>query len=164
MSGEFTHYDWNVAAPRKEHRLWQPTSQSPKHETNTHRAASHRGLSGRRETLSETLSQGSQRRCRQALVLLQSLEHCKCVQVSYIQVSQAVQRKITHLPMQEMQLQSLGWEDPLQKEMATHSSVLARETPWTEEPGWLWFMGSQKSQTQLNNILDAQMSLIHNVK
>ena len=34
-----------------------------------------------------------------------------------------------------MQIQSLGWEDPLEKEMATHSSILAWEIPWTEEPG-----------------------------
>ena len=39
---------------------------------------------------------------------------------------------------------SLGWEDPLEKEMATHSSLLAWEIPWTEEPGELESMGSQK--------------------
>ena len=39
--------------------------------------------------------------------------------------------------MQEMQVQSLGWEDPLKKEMAPHSSILAWEIPWTEEPGGL---------------------------
>ena len=37
--------------------------------------------------------------------------------------------------MQEMQVRSLGWEDPLGEEMATHSGVLAWEIPWTEEPG-----------------------------
>ena len=42
--------------------------------------------------------------------------------------------------MQEMQVQSLGWEDPLEKEMATLSSVLAWEIPWTEEPGGLQSM------------------------
>ena len=36
-----------------------------------------------------------------------------------------------------------GWEDPLEKEMATHSSILARKIPWTEEPGGLQSMGSQ---------------------
>ena len=46
--------------------------------------------------------------------------------------------------MQEMQFLSLGREDPLEKEMATHSSILAWETPWTEEPGRLQFMGSQR--------------------
>ena len=43
----------------------------------------------------------------------------------------------------------LGWEDPLEKEMATHSSILAWEIPWTEEPGGLQSMGSQKSWTRL---------------
>ena len=44
-----------------------------------------------------------------------------------------------------------GSEDPLEKEMATHSSVLAWEIPWTEEPGRLQPMGFQKSWTQLSN-------------
>ena len=39
--------------------------------------------------------------------------------------------------VQETSVQSLGWEDPLEKEMATHSSILAWETPWTEKPGGL---------------------------
>ena len=43
--------------------------------------------------------------------------------------------------MQEMQLQSLGQEDPLGKEMAIHSSILAQEIPWTEEPGGLQSIG-----------------------
>ena len=46
---------------------------------------------------------------------------------------------------QETQVQSLGWEDPLQKEMATHSSILAWGIPWTEETGGLQSLGSQKS-------------------
>ena len=49
----------------------------------------------------------------------------------------------------EMWVQSLGWEDPLEKGMATHSSILAWRIPWTEEPGGLQSMESQKSQTQL---------------
>ena len=44
-----------------------------------------------------------------------------------------------------------GLEDPLEKEVATHSSILAWEIPWTEEPGGLWPMGLQRSQTQLSN-------------
>ena len=47
------------------------------------------------------------------------------------------------LPMQETWVLSLSWEDPLEKEMATHSSVFAWEIPWTEEPGRLQSMGSQ---------------------
>ena len=46
--------------------------------------------------------------------------------------------------MQETWVQSLGWEDPLEKKMATHSSILAWEIPWMEEPGWLQSMGSQR--------------------
>ena len=46
--------------------------------------------------------------------------------------------------MQEMWVQSLGQKDPLEKEMATHSRILAWEIPWTEEPGKLQFMGSQR--------------------
>ena len=52
--------------------------------------------------------------------------------------------------MWETQVQSLGWENSLEKEMATHSSTLARKIPWMEEPGRLQSMGSQ-SQIQLNN-------------
>ena len=47
--------------------------------------------------------------------------------------------------MQETQVQSLGQQDLLEKEMATHSNMLAWEIPWTKEPGGLQFMGSQKS-------------------
>ena len=47
--------------------------------------------------------------------------------------------------MEETRIQFLGWEDPLEKEMATHPSILAQEILWTEEPGWLQFMGSQES-------------------
>ena len=47
--------------------------------------------------------------------------------------------------MQETQVRSLGQEDPLEKETATHSSILAWEIPWTEEPGGLQSMGSQRT-------------------
>ena len=46
--------------------------------------------------------------------------------------------------MQETQVQFLGREDPLEKDMATHSSILAWEIPWTEEPGRIQSMGSQR--------------------
>ena len=52
--------------------------------------------------------------------------------------------------MKETWVQSLGWKDPLEKEMATHSRILAWKIQWIEEPGGLQFMGSQ-SQTQLSN-------------
>ena len=52
---------------------------------------------------------------------------------------------VKNLPaVQETQVRSLGWEDPLEKGMATHSSVLAWRTPWTEEPSGLQSMWSQR--------------------
>ena len=52
---------------------------------------------------------------------------------------------VKNLPaMQETQIQALGQEDPLEKEMATHSSIPAWRIPWTEEPGGLQSMGSQR--------------------
>ena len=53
--------------------------------------------------------------------------------------------------MQETWVQSLGWEDPLENEMSIHSSILAWEIPWTDEPGRLQSTGSHKSQIQLSN-------------
>ena len=55
------------------------------------------------------------------------------------------------LPIQEMWIQFLDQEDPLKKGMASHSCILAWEIPWTEEPGGLKSMGSQKDQTQLTD-------------
>ena len=52
---------------------------------------------------------------------------------------------VKRLPaIQETQVQSLGWEDPLEKEMATHCSTLAWTVPWTEDPGRLQSTGSQR--------------------
>ena len=54
-------------------------------------------------------------------------------------------KKKKNLPaMQETRVQSLDWEDPLEKEIATHFSILAWEIPWTEELGGLQSMGSQR--------------------
>ena len=54
-------------------------------------------------------------------------------------------QRLKHLPaMWETWVQSLGWEDPLEKEMATHSSTLAWKISWTEEPCRLQSMGSQR--------------------
>ena len=59
---------------------------------------------------------------------------------------------VKNLPaMQETWVRSLSEEDPLKKEMATHSSILAWEIPWMEESGRLQSLGSQKSRTQLSN-------------
>ena len=55
---------------------------------------------------------------------------------------------VKNLPvMQEAWVQSLGWEDPLEKGMATHSSSLAWRIPWTEEPGGLQSMRTKESDT-----------------
>ena len=56
-----------------------------------------------------------------------------------------IAQSVKNLPaVQETQVQSLGWEDPLEKEMTTHSSILAWKISWTEEPGGLQSMGSQR--------------------
>ena len=57
---------------------------------------------------------------------------------------------VKNLPAkQEMQVWSLGWEDPLKREMATHSSIIAWRLPWTEEAGGLQSMGSQRVRHNL---------------
>ena len=59
-----------------------------------------------------------------------------------------VAQTVKNLPaMQETQVQSLSWEDPLEKGLATHSSILAGRIPWTEEPGRLQSMESQEADT-----------------
>ena len=59
---------------------------------------------------------------------------------------------VKNLPAnQEAQVGYAGWESPLEKGMATRSSILAWEIPWVEEPGGLQYMGSQKSWTQLSD-------------
>ena len=55
-----------------------------------------------------------------------------------------VTQMVKNLPaVGKIQVQSLGWEDSLEKEMATHANILAWEIPWTDEPGGLQCMGSQ---------------------
>ena len=57
-------------------------------------------------------------------------------------------QRIKRLPaMRETRVQSLGWEDSLEEETATHSSILAWKIPWTEEPGGLQSTGSEESDT-----------------
>ena len=68
---------------------------------------------------------------------------------SYIWASLLAQMLESPPPMQETQVWSLGWNDPLEKEMAIYSSILAWEIPQTEEP--VQSTGSQKSQTQLRD-------------
>ena len=64
---------------------------------------------------------------------------------SDIQLGASLVAQMKHLPaMRETQVWSLGWEDPLEKEMATHSTILAWKIPWTEESGRLQSMRSQR--------------------
>ena len=63
-----------------------------------------------------------------------------------------VAQTVKNLPaMQEAWVRSLGWEDPLEEGMATHSNILASRIPWTEEPGGLQAMRVTKSRTQLSD-------------
>ena len=65
--------------------------------------------------------------------------------VPHVLWASLVAQRIKHLPtVQEAQVRSLGWEDPLEKEMAIHSSTIAWKIPWTEEPGRLQSMGLQR--------------------
>ena len=62
-----------------------------------------------------------------------------------------VAQTVKNLPaMQETQVQSLSWDDPLERGMCTHSSILALEIPWTEEPGKLQSVGSQTQTTEVS--------------
>ena len=64
--------------------------------------------------------------------------------ICHLVIASLVAQMVKHLPaMQETWVRSLGWEDPLEKEMATHSSTLAWKIPWMKEPGRLQSMGSQ---------------------
>ena len=66
-------------------------------------------------------------------------------QHTFVLGSSLVAQTVKHLPtVRETWVQSLGWEDPLEKEMANHSRTLAWKTPWTEEPGRLQSMRSQR--------------------
>ena len=72
-----------------------------------------------------------------------------------------VTQRIKRLPaMQETRVRSLGWEDPLEKEMATHSSTPAWRIPWTEEPGGLQSTGLQ-SRTRLSDFTSLYFTSLH---
>ena len=73
------------------------------------------------------------------------------IQIICMKGDSLVAQMVRNLPAtQETQIQSLGWEDPLEKGMATHSSILAWRIPWTEEPGGLQSIGLQRA-TLLSN-------------
>ena len=69
-----------------------------------------------------------------------------------IDLTSLVAQMVKHLPtMWETRVQSLGWEDLLEKEIATHSSILAWKIPWMEEPGRLQSTGLQRVQPRLSD-------------
>ena len=72
-------------------------------------------------------------------------------------MAQTVKRLPT---MREAQVQSLGWEDLLEKEMATHSSILAWKIPWMEEPGRATVHGVAKSRTRLSDLTFLFLSFV----
>ena len=70
--------------------------------------------------------------------------HDLCIQQIIMETS-LVAQMVKHLPgMWETRVRPLGWDDPLEKEMATHSSILASKIPWTETPGRLQSLGLQR--------------------
>ena len=75
------------------------------------------------------------------------------IQIYYRKQASLVAQMEKNLPaMQETWVWSLGWEDPLEKEMATHSSIPAWGIPWTEEPGGLQSMESQRGHAWVTNM------------
>ena len=79
------------------------------------------------------------------LVSAKLVQQSVLVILIYVYMASLMAQLVKSLPaMRETWVQSLGREDPLEKEMATHSSILACRTPWTEEPGGLQSMGSQR--------------------
>ena len=76
----------------------------------------------------------------------------KILKKEYIYIFGGLLRRLSgNQPKQENRVQSMGQEDPLEKGMATHSSIVAWRIPWPEEPGRLQSMGSQKNQTWLRD-------------
>ena len=72
-------------------------------------------------------------------------KHLKICIINKIEIASLVAQRLKRLPpTQETRVQSLGQEDPLEKEMVTHSSILAWRIPWTEKPGRLQSTGSQR--------------------
>ena len=76
--------------------------------------------------------------------LVNGLVNYTIIELTILQSSQVAQRVKYPPAMQETKVRSLGQKDPLEKGMATHSSILAQRIPWTEEPGGPQSMGSQR--------------------
>ena len=76
--------------------------------------------------------------------ILLSLTYPRILLLSLLSWASLVAQKVKNLPAMKTQVRFLGWEDPLEKGMATHSSIVAWRIPWTEEPGGLQSIGSQR--------------------
>ena len=101
-------------------------------------------LPGRKDTNSNCQELTTDYMSDPVLKALRALSHALCI-------SSHIAQMIKNLPaMQETQVQSLGREDPLEKRMAIHSSILSWRIPWTEEPGGLQSKGLQRV-TRLSN-------------
>ena len=86
-------------------------------------------------------------RVRFVFTIINTVEYFK-INTSYKQKSSLIAYSVKNVPaMQETQVRSLGWKDPLGEVMAIHSSIFAWRIPWTEEPGRLQSMGLQESDT-----------------
>ena len=78
-------------------------------------------------------------------LIISDVERLFTVPLGHLSQASLVAQMAKNLPtMQETWVRSLDWEDPLEKETATHTSILAWRIPWTEEPGRLQSMGSQR--------------------
>ena len=97
-----------------------------------------------------------------------SREVLRVVFIRSVHIFSLVAQRLKHLPpMWETRVRSLGREDPLEKEMVTHSSILAWRIPWTEEPGRLQSTGSQRvghdSVTSLHKLKQKKNVVVNNV-
>ena len=91
------------------------------------------------------------------------LQCCEVISLQLIKIKKKkqIKKKRIHLSMQEMQVWSLGQDNHLEKEMATHSRIFVWKIPWTEEPGVLESRGLQKSVIQLSNQTTATHTHTH---
>ena len=135
----------NFYSPRAYHwrRKWQPTPVFLPGESQGRWSLVGCRLWGHKESdMTETTQQQQQQGLSQRIAYSRRFRGASSM-VQWVNNSPAMQET------QETLFQSLGWKDPLEKEMATHSSILAWEIPWTEEPGKLQSTGLQRVRHDL---------------
>ena len=92
---------------------------------------------------------------------LSTVDICSRIDTFNIGLTSLVAQMIKNLPvMQETWVQSLGWEDPLDEGMATHSNILAWRIPWTEEPGGVQSIGLQSVRHNRSDLACIQFSSV----